>query len=124
MTGGRPEASLGGPGSPGRAEGPGWEGDPGQPQTGAYRAVPEASTTTHPTYSPPPPPSPPGYGGAGGEPGGRMGTALGALVEYLQQLRPSVGLDRSLRVVGKTKWVARPGCIAYFDHHVGELRTA
>jgi hypothetical protein len=44
--------------------------------------------------------------------------------EYLEQFCPSVGFERSPRVVGETKWVAQPGRIAYFDHHVGELGTA
>jgi hypothetical protein len=44
--------------------------------------------------------------------------------EYLDQLCPSVSIERSPRVVGKTKWVAQPGRIVYFDHNEGELGTA
>ena len=44
--------------------------------------------------------------------------------EHLEQFCPSVGFERSPRVIGKTKWVVRPGRIADIDHHVGELGTA
>jgi len=46
------------------------------------------------------------------------------LVEYLQQLGPSVGFECMPRVVGKTKRVARPRRIADLHHHVGELGAA
>jgi hypothetical protein len=46
------------------------------------------------------------------------------LVEYLQQLRPSVGFECLPRVVGKTKWVAQPGRIADLDHPMRELGAA
>jgi hypothetical protein len=46
------------------------------------------------------------------------------LVEYFQQLRPSVGFECLPRVVGKTKWVAQPGRIADLNQHMGELGTA
>ena len=46
------------------------------------------------------------------------------LVEYLQQLRPSVGFECLPRVAGKAKWVAQSGRIADLDQHMGELGTA
>jgi hypothetical protein len=44
--------------------------------------------------------------------------------EYLEQLRPSVGLECSPRVLVESQRIARPSCPADLDHDPGNLVTA
>ena len=46
------------------------------------------------------------------------------MAEHFQNLGPSVRFERSASVFGQSKWIGRPRCSGYLDHHTRSVVTA
>ena len=46
------------------------------------------------------------------------------VAEHFQNLGPSVRFERSASVFGQSKWIGRPRCSGYLDHHTRSVVTA